>query len=78
MDNLEIYNRIFIKNFKVEVSQLDTLTYKSIAGWDSIGHMIMTSALEEAFGIMISPEDIIEFSSYTKGKEILKRYNIDI
>jgi acyl carrier protein len=33
--------------------------------------------LEESFDIMLDPEDIMEFTSYGKGREILKRYNVD-
>ena len=31
------------------------------------------SGLEEAFNISIETDDIIDFSSYNKGKEILKK-----
>ena len=33
--------------------------------------MTLVSAIEEAFDIMMDTEDIIDFSSYEKGKEIL-------
>jgi acyl carrier protein len=78
MNNLEIYDKIFINSFNVNSYQLDTLTYRSISGWDSIGHLILISALEEAFEISLYAEDIIEFSSYTKGKGILGKYNVTI
>jgi len=78
MNNLDIYNKVFIASFKVKANQLDTLAYRSISGWDSIGHVIMISALEEAFEISFDAMDIIDFSSYNKGKEILRKYNIYI
>jgi len=78
MNNLDIYNKVFITSFKVKASQLDTLAYRSISGWDSIGHVIMISALEKAFEISFDAKDIIDFSSYNKGKEILRKYNIYI
>jgi len=78
MNNLDIYNKVFIASFKVKANQLDTLKYRSISGWDSIGHVIMISALEEAFEISFDAMDIIDFSSYNKGKEILRKYNIYI
>ncbi|SLM63740.1 Acyl carrier protein [Dickeya aquatica] len=40
--------------------------------------MSMISALEEAFDIMMDTEDIIDFSSYEKGKEILSKYDVVI
>jgi acyl carrier protein len=78
MNNLEIYNEVFVTSFKVSASQLDTLTYQSIAGWDSVGHLVMISSLEEAFNIVIDTEDIIDFLSYDKGKQILKKYSIEV
>ena len=38
--------------------------------------MTLMSGLEEAFNISIETDDIIDFSSYNKGKEILKKYNV--
>ncbi len=49
-----------------------------IPAWDSIGHMSLVAALEEAFDIMMDTDDIIDLSSYEKGKEILKKYDIEL
>ena len=56
----------------------DSLEYNSIEEWDSIGHMGLISELEDAFDISFDTDDIIEFSSYTKGLEIMKNYGINI
>ena len=38
----------------------------------------MVAAIEDAFDIMMDTDDIIDFSSFEKGKEILeKNYNIE-
>ena len=76
--NIEAYDNTFIANFQVTAQQLPELTYGSVPGWDSVGHMGFISSLEEAFDIMMETDDIIDFSSYTKGKEILKKYNINV
>jgi len=34
--------------------------------------------LEDAFDIMMETDDIVDFSSYEKGKEILKKYDVEI
>jgi hypothetical protein len=34
--------------------------------------------LEETFGIMLETEDIIDFSSFEKGKEILRKYSVEL
>jgi len=79
MSNLEKYNQIFVECFEVEDSQLTSeLIYNSIEQWDSVGHMSMIAELEDVFDIMIDTEDVIDFSSYEKGKEILTKYEIVI
>ena len=55
---------------------IDTLQYNSIPEWDSIAHMSLISEIEEAFDIMLDTDDIIDMSSVSKAKEILKKYNI--
>lgn len=78
MVNAEIYDQVFIKSFNVKTDQLNTLRYRSISAWDSIGHMALIASLEEAFEIMFDTNDILEFGSYTNGKLLLKKYNIDL
>ena len=38
--------------------------------------MNLNSALEENFKISFETDDIVDFSSYEKGKEIIKKYGI--
>ena len=40
--------------------------------------MELISVLEDTFDIMMETEDIIDFSSYEKGKEILSKYDVII
>lgn len=77
MSNLEKYDQAFVETFEVEKGQLAGLKYQDIEAWDSVGHMSLIAALEEAFDIMMDTDHIIDFSSYEKGKEILaKNYNV--
>ncbi len=78
MDNLKKYNEIMMESFLVDEEQLKGLEYQSVQDWDSVGHMTMTAMLEEAFDIMLDTDDIIDFSSYEKGIEILKKYGIEM
>ena len=36
------------------------------------------AALEDAFDIMVDMDDIIDLSSFEKGKEILRKYDVEI
>lgn len=73
MNNLEKYNNAFIETFEISEDQLEGLKYQDIPAWDSVGHMSLVAALEDAFDIMMDTDDIIDFSSYEKGKEILAK-----
>ena len=77
MTNLEKYNQVFMDTLEVEESQLAELKYQDVELWDSVGHMTLVANIEEAFDIMMETDDIIDFSSYEKGKEILSK-NYDI
>jgi acyl carrier protein len=76
MENLESYNKAFIESFGITEDKLFALKYQDIMEWDSVGHMGLMAALEEVFNIEMEIDDIIDFSSYQKGKEILAKYKI--
>lgn len=78
MNNLETYDNIFIETFEITKEQLAGLEYQAIPAWDSVGHMELIAALEDTFDIMMDTDDIIDLSSYEKGKEILKKYEIEL
>lgn len=77
MTNLEKYNQIFCENLQVNEAKLNGLQYQGVELWDSVGHMTLMAALEDAFDIMLDTDDIVDFSSYEKGKEILKKYDVE-
>lgn len=73
MDNIEKYNNAFMETFEITEDVLPGLKYQDITAWDSVGHMSLIAALEDAFDIMMDTDDIIDLSSYEKGKEILAK-----
>jgi|TARA_X000001036_G_scaffold223574_1_gene209241 acyl carrier protein len=79
MENKGKYKEIFIKSLSIKENDFsEELKYNEIPEWDSIGHMTLMSGLEEGFNISIETDDIVDFSSYKKGVEILKKYKITI
>lgn len=72
MTNLEKYTKAFVETLDISKEQAKSVEYQSITKWDSVGHMTLVAAIEEAFDIMMDTDDIIEFSSFEKGMEILK------
>lgn len=78
MTNLEKYNKAFTDSLEITEDKLPGLQYQGTELWDSVGHMTLMAAIEDAFDIMLETDDIVDFSSYEKGKEILsKNYNIE-
>ena len=73
MTNLEKYTNVFMETFEVSEEEAKNLKYQDIDAWDSVGHMGLISALEDTFDIMMDTDDIIDFSSFEKGKEILSK-----
>lgn len=80
MENKIKYDTAFIECFDIDETKvvIEDLEYESILEWDSVGHMGLIAGIEEAFGIELEMDDVIDFSSYVKGKEILKKYNVEI
>ena len=79
MSNKKKYKKLFVDALNVKETIInDNLKYNEIPEWDSIGHMSLMSAIEEAFNISMETDDIIDFSSYKKGIEILEsKYNLE-
>ena len=73
MSKKDKYKEIFMNSLSIkDQNKVESLKYNEIDEWDSIGHMSLMSALEEEFKISLETDDIIDFSSYKKGIEILK------
>lgn len=79
MTNKEKYVNAFVSALELKEEQVNSaLCYQGVENWDSVGHMGLVAELEEAFDIMMETDDIIDFSSYDKGIEILKKYHVEI
>ncbi len=78
MSNIEKYTEAFTSTFEIAADKTTGLKYQGIEAWDSVGHMGLVAAIEDTFGIMLEPDDIIDLSSFEKGQEILKKYNVEM
>ncbi len=75
--NLQKYIKVFAETFDISEAEVkDELEYNSIPAWDSIGHLGMIDEIEQVFGITMEADDIVDFSSFGKGKELLAKYDI--
>lgn len=78
MSNIEKYKKVFQEILEVEPQDVEKIKYQEIQAWDSIGHMNLIAELENVFEIEMETEDIIEFSDFQKGMEILQKYDIQM
>ena len=76
MTNEEKYTNAFMQAFDIDAETARGLEFQAIPAWDSVGHMGLVAALEEAFEIMLEPDDIVDMSSFARGKELLAKYDI--
>ena len=79
MENIEKYNEAFVHVFGAQATNLnDNYGKDTVEEWDSVHQLSLMAELEEAFDIMFDPEDIMEMTSYAKGKEILAKYDVEL
>ena len=77
MSSKEKYRGIFIQSLSIDEKKFnEKIKYNEIPEWDSIGHMTLMSNLEEKFSISMDTDDIVDFSSFKKGIEILEKYGV--
>ena len=78
MNNTEKYTQAFMDAFGIDAETAKTLKFQQIPAWDSVGHMGLVAQLEEQFGIMMEPDDIVDLKRKEKGREMLtSKYNVD-
>lgn len=78
MSNKDKYNQIFTEVFGVDTSALDdSFGKENVEQWDSVHQLNLVSMAEDAFDVMLDPEDIMAFTSYSKGKEILAAQGVE-
>ena len=76
MTNLEKYKNAFVESFDLDVQEVENASQETVEIWDSIGMMSLIAVIEDSFDLELQPDDIVEFTSYQKGIELLKKYNV--
>ena len=81
MLNNEMYVNGELQRFcmrKLQRYLVEGLSMEKCDKWDSIGQMSLIAVLEDAFEIELDPEEVMAFTSYEAGIEILKNHQIDL
>lgn len=76
-ENERKLRRAFADGLRIPAESVDeTLQYASTTGWDSIAHMALIACLDSTFDIMLDTDDVLDLSSYSKAREILRKYGV--
>ena len=76
--NKKTYIKVFEEIFEVEEGMInEEFTFEKIDKWDSLTHLSLITALEDAFGVMFETDDILNFGGFINGMKILEKYGID-
>ena len=54
-------------------TDLETLSYRSTASWDSVAHLELLIALEEEFGFVFTPDELMDMTDYPAVREVVER-----
>jgi len=69
--------KVFVQSLELpETTGVEKLTYREHKSWDSVGHMRLVAALETEFSVLLETEQILDFSNFKQGLEILKAHGI--
>ena len=79
MSNEFKLKEVLHKIFKIEISSInDETSVDTVDIWDSLKHLNLVIALEEAFNITFTEEESVEIMSYPLIKAILNEHGVII
>lgn len=77
MSNIEKLKEAFAEGLEIPMKEVEAATMESVDKWDSIGQMSLVAIIEDAFGIEFEPDEVMRFTSFAAGVDILKNHNIE-
>ncbi|MDR1243464.1 MAG: phosphopantetheine-binding protein [Deltaproteobacteria bacterium] len=78
MNPLQVYTEIFAAAFGLSQKEAAETNLENLAAWDSLAHLALIAALDDAFGIHIGVKDMTALRSFANGLEILRKYGIAV
>ncbi len=67
---------VFQQSFELDHLD-DTMSIQNVEGWDSMAHVALILALQQEFGVSISPVIAIELTDVHSIKEFLKEQGVE-
>lgn len=77
MSNIEKLKEAFVEGLEISMEEVESATMESVDKWDSIGQMSLVAIIEDAFGIEFEPDEVMQFTSFAAGVDILKAHGIE-
>lgn len=77
MTNIEKLKNAFVEGLEIPMDEIENATMESVDKWDSIGQMSLIAIIEDAFGVEFEPDEVMRFTSFVAGVDILKNHNIE-
>lgn len=77
MSNIEKLKKAFVEGLELPIEEVENATMESVEKWDSIGQMSLIAIIEDEFGIELEQEEVMRFTSFAAGVDILKNHNIE-
>ena len=78
MSNIEKLKSAFVEGLEIPVEEVENATMDGVEKWDSIGQMSLIAIIEDEFGIELEQEEVMRFTSFAAGVEILKNHGIEL
>ncbi len=78
MSNIEKLKNAFVEGLEIPVEEVENATMDSVEKWDSIGQMSLIAIIEDEFGIELEQEEVMQFTSFAAGVNILKNHGIKL
>lgn len=77
MSNIEKLKNAFVEGLELPMEEVENATMENVDKWDSIGQMSLIAIIEDEFGIELEQEEVMRFTSFAAGVDILKNHNIE-
>lgn len=78
MTNVEKYKNCYVEGLELDIETVENASMESVERWDSIGQMSLVALIEDAFSIEFEPDELMTFTTYSSGIEILRKHNVEI
>ncbi len=77
MSNIEKLKKAFVEGLELPIEEVENATMENVDKWDSIGQMSLIAIIEDEFSIELEQDEVMRFTSFAAGVDILKNHNIE-